>query len=382
MIDKIVLNGITWNHSRGFVSVVATAQRFSEMNPHIEINWKKRSLQEFADAPIADLAETYDLLVIDHPWAGFAAASGILTPLQEHIPSHFLEDQAMNSVGKSHQSYIFDGNQCALAIDAATPVASYRADLLVKYGLNVPQTWNDLLELARQGYVIMPGIPIDTLMNWYMICSSLGEDPFEETEWKVSDEIALEALERLRELTNLCPSEIFDRNPIATYNILSSQDDYVYCPFAYGYSNYSRRGYAPHLLTFDDLVTIADNGRCRSTLGGTGLAISSKSRVIDVAVEYAMFTASPMVQQTLFMQSGGQPGHRSAWIDENTNRLTNDYFKNTLPALDRAYLRPRFPKYLHFQDHGGDIIRDYNMNGSDPRGVLSKLKDLFAESLH
>jgi multiple sugar transport system substrate-binding protein len=163
---------------------------------------------------------------------------------------------------------------------------------------------------------------------------------------------------------------------------LSSQDDYVYCPFAYGYSNYSRRGYAPHLLTFDDLVTIADNGRCRSTLGGTGLAISSKSRVIDVAVEYAMFTASPMVQQTLFMQSGGQPGHRSAWIDENTNRLTNDYFKNTLPALDRAYLRPRFPKYLHFQDHGGDIIRDYNMIGSDPRVVLSKLKDLFAESLH
>jgi len=52
MENKTLLRGITWNHSRGFVSVVATAQRFSEMRPEVEIRWEKRSLQEFADAPI------------------------------------------------------------------------------------------------------------------------------------------------------------------------------------------------------------------------------------------------------------------------------------------------------------------------------------------
>lgn len=66
------LKGITWNHSRGFTSVVATAQRFCEINPGVEIEWEKRSLQEFADAPIQHLADQYDLLIIDHPWAGFA----------------------------------------------------------------------------------------------------------------------------------------------------------------------------------------------------------------------------------------------------------------------------------------------------------------------
>ena len=30
-------------------------------------------MQEFADAPVEKLAEAYDLLIIDHPWAGFAA---------------------------------------------------------------------------------------------------------------------------------------------------------------------------------------------------------------------------------------------------------------------------------------------------------------------
>ena len=380
MTKKTILNGITWNHSRGFVSVVATAQRYCEMHPDVEIHWKKRSLQEFADAPIQNLAEQYDLLVIDHPWAGFAAASEILVALQEHIPAEFLQDQADNSVGQSHASYMFDDNQCALAIDAATPVAAYRPDLLEQYELEVPQTWHDLLELARKGRVIVPGIPIDTLMNWYMLCATQGEVPFANGDWVVSDDMSLQALEQLRELTNLCPAEIFNRNPIMTYDVLSSQDDYVYCPFAYGYSNYSRRGYADHVLVFDDMVAIDEHGRCQSTLGGTGLAISSQCNAIDVAVDYAIYTASPTIQRTLFTENGGQPGHRSAWLDEENNRRTNNYFSNTLPALDRAYLRPRYPGYLHFQDHAGAPIRDYNMNGGDPRQVLTKLKELFQAS--
>lgn len=380
MKEKTVLNGITWNHSRGYVSVVATAQRFTEIHPDVEINWKKRSLQEFADAPIQDLAQQYDLLVIDHPWAGYAADSGILVSLQDYIDSDYMDNQGSHSVGHSHISYNFDGNQCALAIDAATPVASYRADLIDQYDLEVPQTWDDLLELARQGRVIMPGIPIDTLMNFYMLCSTQGQDPIVDDEWAVSDGLAIQSLEQLRELANLCPSSIFDWNPIAVYDTLSLQSDYVYCPFAYGYSNYSRRGYSEHVLTFDDMVNIDDNGRCRTTLGGTGLAISSNCKSIDIAVDYAKFTASPIIQQTLFVENGGQPGHRSAWVDEEVNRRTNNYFSNTLPSLDRAYLRPRYPGYLHFQDQAGNPIRDFNMNGGNPKQVLDKLKVLFKES--
>ncbi len=47
-MTKTHLRGITWNHSRGYVSVVATAQRFCELHPQVAISWDKRSLQEFA----------------------------------------------------------------------------------------------------------------------------------------------------------------------------------------------------------------------------------------------------------------------------------------------------------------------------------------------
>ena len=380
MAAKTRLRGITWNHSRGFVSVVATAQRFCEMRPEVEIVWEKRSLQEFANAPIQGLAEDYDLLVIDHPWAGYAAYSQVLVPLQEIISADFMADQAANSVGHSHPSYVFNGNQCALAIDAATPVASYRPDLLQRFGLEKPETWSDLLALARQGRVIMPAIEIDTLMNFYMLCATQGEAPFVDDDWAVSDEMSLRALEQMRELASLCPRDIFSWNPIAVYEALSRRKDYVYCPFAYGYSNYSRAGYSDNVLIFDDMVDIGGHGRCQSTLGGTGLSISTGCKSVEVACEYAMFCASPVIQRTIFFENGGQPGHRGAWTDDEVNRRSSNYFRNTLPALDRAYLRPRFPGYLHFQDQGGAPIRQYLMNGGDDRQVLAELKRLFQEA--
>jgi len=64
---NIILKGITWNHSRGFLPMVATAQRFAELYPNVQITWEKRSLQAFADYSIQELAERFDLLVIDHP---------------------------------------------------------------------------------------------------------------------------------------------------------------------------------------------------------------------------------------------------------------------------------------------------------------------------
>ncbi len=194
-----------------------------------------------------------------------------------YLSMDYMADQAANSVGQSHPSYEFDGSHCALAIDAATPVASYRPDLLEKLGVDVPQSWADLLALARRGAVAMPGISIDTLMNFYMLCSTQGQDPFVDDEWAVSEAMGIQVLEQLRELASLCNPEIFNWNPIAVYEALSHRDDLAYCPFAYGYSNYSRSGYSDNLLIFTDMVAM-DGNRCRSTLGGTGLAISSSCR--------------------------------------------------------------------------------------------------------
>ncbi|MBP3963839.1 ABC transporter substrate-binding protein [Paenibacillus lignilyticus] len=372
------LRGITWNHSRGYVPKVATAQRFMETHPGVEIKWEKRSLQEFADAPIERLAEQYDLLIIDHPWAGFAADKGILVPLEQHVSADFLADQAQHTVGRSHESYLFDGVQTAFAVDAATPVASYRQDLLAAANENVPQTWDELLALARKGRVAFAGISVDTLMNFYMLCVTQGEEPCSNNgDQVVSEETGVRALELLRELTLLCTTEMLNWNPIRVYEAMSSGDRIAYCPFAYGYSNYARAGYARHLLHFADMVSLGAHGPLRSTLGGTGIGVSARCANMELAVEYAAYMASPEIQRTLFAENGGQPGHRAAWVDEELNRRTNGYFQATLPALDRAYLRPRYSGYLEFQDHAGDAVRDYIISGGRPQAVLARLNEFY-----
>lgn len=361
----IQLKGITWNHTRGYLPMIATAQRFHETHPDVEISWAMRSLQEFADAPIQILAESFDLLVIDHPFVGYAAAHGTLVALDEHLPKEYLDDQAKNSVGASHASYQYSGHQWALAIDAATPVASWRPDLLDK----PPRTWAELLALARQGRVAVPGVPVDTLMHWYMLCVQEGSEPLKD------EAVDVCALEKLRELHNLCEPDCFTRNPIKTCEAMIARDDLAYCPFGYGYSNYSRRGYAKHLLQFGDLVD-----GLHSTLGGTGLAISTKCRHRESAVEYARYVASAECQRTLYTQTGGQPGHRAAWVDAENNRQTNNFFRDTLMALDRAYLRPRHEGYLHFQDTAGPVVQQALQGKLKVTEALRQMRKLDTDS--
>jgi multiple sugar transport system substrate-binding protein len=379
MSSATTLTGITWNHTRGYLPLVATAQRFGELHPGTTIEWHRRSLQEFADAPIERLAERFDLLIIDHPFAGYAAAHPTLLPLDQHLPAEFLADQAANSVGASHPSYAYGGHQWALAVDAATPVSAYRPDLLERYAVRPPETWDDLLALARRGLVALPTIPIDSLMHFYMLCIGSGGLLFTDDGHMVGQEAGVAALELLRELVGLCAPACLQRNPIATYETLVGGDELVYCPFAYGYSNYARPEYTTHPLRFGGLVHLAGQP-LRSTLGGTGLAISARCENIPAALEYAQLVAGPDCQRGMYTLSGGQPGHRQAWLDQALNQATGNFFLDTLPTLDQAYLRPRYAGYIPFQDHAGPIVQRYLREGGDARATLAELDGLYRHS--
>lgn len=381
MTEKTIhLRGITWNHSRGFVPMVATAQRFSELHPGIDIVWEKRTLQQFADLSIRQLADRYDLLVIDHPWAGFAAATKTILPLDEYLPADFMCDQQQQSVGHSFESYSYHGHQWALAIDAATPVASSRPDLLRRHGLELPGTYDDLLAIASRGLVAFAGIPIDVLMAFYMFCCSLGEAPCQRENEVVSRAAGTEALKMFRRLAQDIPPASFNYNPIQVYEAMTGTDEIAYCPFAYGYSNYSRRGYSRKLLHFHDLVAFNGYDKGISTLGGTGLAVSAGCSQAEAAIQYVKYVASGECQQTVYTTNGGQPGHLQAWQDAELNRQCENYFTATLPALQRAFLRPRYHGGMYFQDHAGVPVRDYLMHGGSESLVLAQLDQLYLTS--
>ncbi len=92
----------------------------------IQIEWEKRSLQDFESFPVDELARRYDLIVIDHPHVGQITRENCLLPLDVPDRREAIEILRHQSVGLSLESYRYAGRLWALPIDAATQVQAWR----------------------------------------------------------------------------------------------------------------------------------------------------------------------------------------------------------------------------------------------------------------
>ena len=75
------------------------------------------------------------------------------------------------------------------------------------------------------------------------------------------------------------------------------------------------------------------------------------------------------------------PGHRSAWIDPTNNTLTQNYFADTLPVLDRAFLRPQFAGYIPFQAAACDVLHEAIRSLRSDTDALATINTLYTSSI-
>ena len=376
------LRGITWKHDRGLAPLLATAKHFCEQHPDLTIEWEARSLQEFGEGTIQTLADNYDLVIIDHPYMGQVAKEKCFLPLDEHFTAAQLGALEQDSVGPSYRSYYFAGHQWALPVDAAAQVAGYRADILEANGFKVPQTWEEVFDLAkfRKGFVSPALSPLDSLMCFFTLCANLGEPPFTSNDKPFSSEIGEHALERLRVLAENSFAGALSANPIAIWERMSSCDDIAYCPLAFGYSNYARIGYRSKLVTFA-LIPSSGGGPVGATLGGAGVSISTHCRHLDRALSYVSWLTGRDCQRTIYVESGGQPASKAAWLDAHANELARGYFTATLPVLENAWMRPRFAGFEYFQIKALTLVNQFLRTDLSSRETLNQLDKLYNSAL-
>ena len=373
----ITLKGMTWDHSRGFDPMIATSKKFQELhNNKVSINWDKRPLQAFADKPIEEMTDDYDMIVIDYPHVGEVASKGLLQNLDLPQYEIQIEKLKIQSVGKSHQSYFIDNKQWALAIDAASQTACYRDDLIGSYPLN----WNALIGLAKNNRVLWPLKPVHAISSFYSIYNNLTQELIPEQKNFIDKNFGVKTLDMMKAVSNELIKDCLTMDPIQTAELMTETNDFYYCPYIYGFSNYSRKNYRKNILKYIDVMNLSGKGPAGTHLGGTGIAISNVSKNKDLAIEYAFWIASAECQKSLFYESGGQPGNSVAWEDEKINLETSDFFKATRKTLELAWVRPRHNGYMEFQDKSGDLINEYLQSNISAESICEKLSDMYNKS--
>ncbi|AJY44814.1 extracellular solute-binding protein [Martelella endophytica] len=372
-----ILKGMTWNHPRGYDPMVAGAEAWAEKTG-VTIKWDKRSLQDFESFPVEELARQYDLIVIDHPHVGQVTAENCLAPLDVEGRDEEREALSAGSVGVSFLSYHYKGRQWAFPIDAAAQVMAYRANRAPE----VPTTWEGLIDLARDGHVLLPLRPPHSLMTFFTLaanagtpCRNDGPGPL------ISEEAGIETLERLAELASLVPEDNYAMDPIAVLEALSAPEATAsISPYIYGYVSYAMDGFRPHRLSFTDIPAVGELGPAGSALGGTGIAVSAFSENIEAATDFAYWIASGDVQSTLYPKAGGQPGHADGWTSSAVNATTNGFYRNTRETLENAYLRPRHNGYMAFQQLASDTINETLLTNAPAHAAIGRINKLFEES--
>ncbi len=372
------LRGITWDHPRGYAPLAAS-ERMYEDPDGIQIRWDKRSLKEFGDAPLVELASEYDLIVLDHPHMGVAAKENCLLPLEEWIPASLLQELAISSAGPSFDSYHFQDHQWALPVDAACQMAAYRSDLLPEHAL--PHTWPEVFRLAEelreQGRTIgMALCPTDSLCSFLTLCAQRGYGPVEGHTELVPEEIGRQVLQDLRTLKQSCHPDSLSWNPIALFDHMSAaQHQIAYAPLAFGYTNYSRPGFAEKRLAFTSIP-----GKTHALIGGAGLAISRTCPHPEAAARYIAWVCSEPFQCSGYTRNGGQPGNGAAWTDPVADRITGGFLSNTYDTLHYAYMRPRSASWPAFQENLGEQIHAFLSDDSlPPKQTFHYIQSLYSQ---
>jgi multiple sugar transport system substrate-binding protein len=218
-------------------------------------------------------------------------------------------------------------------------------------------------------------------MTFYTLASHLGFPLHVEGPELIEAEDGEAVLDWMARLTAAMDPACDTMDPIAVLDLMGETDcAFDVAPFIYGYVSYSFDGFRPSRIAFADIPVIDGRAPNGSALGGTGIAVSAYTRAPVEAKAFARWIASGPVQAGPYAASNGQPGHSDAWVDDNVNARTLDFYRNTRATLEGAFVRPRHDGYMAFQQDASELITGGLRGGSGHRLIVDRLNRRFAQS--
>jgi multiple sugar transport system substrate-binding protein len=367
--------GLTWDHPRGYRALEESTKVWWEKG--VRIHWDRQPLERFESAKIEELCEAYDLVVFDHPHVGEAAEARCLSPLEEWLPEEAFRKVREESIGSTLASYHYSGKHWALPLDAATQVLAYRPDLL--NGNEPPHTWSEVRTFAERFPIGFSLAGPHALLSFFSICLAHGETPFNR-QTLISPDVGIAALEIMSCLFQQVEPVTLGLNPIGILKEMSRSNRIACCPLIYGYVNYATPSNSDrHAVKFANAPLVPEIGRSGSTLGGAGIGVSKRTEITGELIAYLVWLLNERTQIDFLAAFDGQPSLLAAWIDPGVNRRWNGFYLDTVKTVQEAWVRPRYPGYIQFQNEGSDILRQSLGNHTPASEIFRILIDFYRQ---
>jgi multiple sugar transport system substrate-binding protein len=360
---KTIVHFVTWkpNIPEAWDEIL---EIFEHENPDIKV---KREIGPHSSTAFHDLltqklknrSEDVDVFLMDVIWPSEFGAAGWAMPLDELFPRQEQEKFLSGTIlANTYRGSIYG---MPLFIDSG--MLYYRRDLLEKYRLPPPKTWDDMImqadwivtEEERLGGVKMHGFSGQFKQYEGLVCDMMeyilsngGKILDAETgKSGLADKPAVEAVRFVRDhiIGKAAPAGVL------TYQEPESLDLFIQgravfhrnWPYAWRVSNNPERSRIAGNVGITMLPHFKNN-KSYSTLGGWQVGISRYTKNKEAAWKFASFLTSVRVQKRLAINAGRAPTRKSLYIDPD---ILNKYphFDDMKNVFLTAYPRPRTSLY-------------------------------------
>lgn len=291
----------------------------------------------------------FDVLAVDIIWvAGFARA-GWLRELGALEPGAFFDGPA--------EAVTWEGKAYALPWFVDAGLLYYRRDLLDRYGLAPPETWNDLVGVARE---VMGRVPGMHGFVWQgkqyegLVCNALEYLHSNGGAVLAGGRVVLDSPQNREALALM--ADLVHRYRVTPASVTTATEEPSRHLFGQGRAlllrnwPYAWRAFQDPSSRVHASVGIAGlprfpDGRSAPTLGGWQLAVNSASRHQEASAALVRFLTGEQAQRRLALAYGFQPARAALYRDAGL--LAAQPFVGRLARVFAAARpRPVTPQYV------------------------------------
>lgn len=324
----------------------------------------------------------YDILLIDDPWFPVLAADGKLVALDRHLAQRGIELDDSDFIRSCLDACRYPaptGPYLALPYVGNTQLFFYRSDLFEKHGLDVPQTWAEVLHAAQvisegegiYGYVMRAAAGNAVVSAFMPLLWAFGGDMFDqEGRPIVASGEAAAALEFMLELGKYSPPGYAGMNAdeVAAHLLQATAPMSVNWPSWISAMDDPNKSKVAGRIAFAPMPSAKRRGS--PMLGVWLLAVSARTDDLDLAIDFLVWATAPAQMKKAAMR-GSPPTRRGVFADPDLRARFRAY-PVQLASLEAARARYRTKYWNEIENVYGIYLSQAHAGTLPPKEALRR----------